>query len=212
MIKNLLRNYVDVSGLLALNEPWEYDFKLLKHKELDPVKRFWAYKKSGDGFDCDCCELAMQIQLQIFDAKGYFGRTFKFNGEILETDTLNSFESRYWQATQEERNSHSFKRFAHLTHTLGNFGVGPEGFNFLKGNYQERKRTGDWSNFDRFDSFCKEYDSMREWFYKHRHETIMEMYFEADGSVVSLDNIDIVNKLIIERGKKIVSKLSRKGI
>lgn len=200
-------NEMNVEDLLKLDEPWEYDFKLLRHKDSDSEKRFWSYKKSGDSFDCDSCELTMQIQLLLFGAKRYLGRTFEFKGETLETDTLNSFESRYWQATYEERKRDSFKKFAHLTHTIGNFGIGPQGFNCLKGPYIEAKRTGEWANFDRFDWFCKKYPEMKVWFFERRYEMFMDMYFENDGSIVPLDDIDIVNELILNRGKKIISKL-----
>jgi len=193
--------------LLKLDEPWEYDLKLLRYNEIDPVKRFWAYKKANDRFDCDCCDLTMQIQLLLFGAESYSGRTFEFQGQKLETDTLNSFESRYWQATHEEKKNDSFIRFAHLTHTIGNFAVGPHGFNSLKGPYMKVKQIGDWTNFDRFDAFCKNSPDMHSWFFERRYELLMEMYFENDGSIISLDNINTVNNLIVERGKKIVARL-----
>mgnify|MGYP000916273404 FL=1 len=201
--------YMTVQELLELDEPWEYDFKRLRYDEFNPVKRFWKYKKTDDNFDCDCCDLAMQIQLRLFGAESYFGRNFEFQGQKLETDTLNSFESRYWQATCEERKSDSFIRFAHLTHTIGNFAVGPAGFNCLKGPYDEAKQTGDWTNFDRFDAFCKKHADMQSWFFEHRYEILMEMYFKNDGSIIPLDNINTVNDLIVERGKKIVAKLKK---
>ncbi len=198
-----------VKEFLKLDEPWEYDFKLLQYNERDPVKRFWKYKKTKDGVDYDRCDLTMQIQLLPFGAESYSGRTFEYHGQKLETDTLNSFESRYWQATREERKNDSFTRFAQLTHAIGNFAVGPAGFNRLKGPYEEAQQTGDWTNFDRFDSFCINRPDMLRWFFEHRDEIFMEMYFENDGSIVPLDNINTVNDLIVERGKKIAAKLKK---
>lgn len=202
-----VKRLMTAQEFLKLDEPWEYDFKLLRYNELDPVKRFWIYKKAKDKFDCDCCDLTMQIQLLLFEAESYSGRSFKFRGQKLETDTINSFEPRYWQATPEERKNQSFIRFAHLTHTIGNFAVGPDGFNHLKGPYEEANRTGNWTNFDRFDAFCKKYPDMQNWFFERRHEILMEMYFGTDGRIASLDNINTVNDLIVERGKQIVAKL-----
>lgn len=68
-------------------------------------------------------------------------------------------------------------------------------------------------NFDRFDAFCKKHTDMHSWFFEHRYETLMEMYFENDGSIIceiiSLDNINTVNDLIVERVKKIAAKLKK---
>ena len=60
-----------VQELLKLDEPWEYDLKLLRHNEPDPIKSFWKYKKANDKFDCDCCDLTMQIQLLLFGDETY---------------------------------------------------------------------------------------------------------------------------------------------
>lgn len=63
--------YMTVQELLKLDEPWEYDLKPLRHNEPDPIKRFWKYKKANDKFDCDCCDLTMQIQLLLFGDETY---------------------------------------------------------------------------------------------------------------------------------------------
>jgi hypothetical protein len=195
-----------VKEFLNLDAPWKYDFKFLRFEEPDPVGRFIAYRSAGSNFDCDCAPLTMEIQCLLYGADSYDKRYLTYHGITVETDTINSFWTRYKRA--EDKKSAKLRMFSELTHTIGNFNIGPKGFNMAKGrafNWQSKK-------FDRFDCFCQKEIEQRNWFYELRFDTFMDMYFKSDGSLVPLDDIEVVNDLIMQRGKRIVKKLREIGV
>jgi hypothetical protein len=198
-----------VQEFLNLDAPYEYDFKFLRHNEPDPIERFMAYRiayKNGSSFDCDCAPLTMEIQCLLYNAVSYYKRYLTFRGETVETDTINSFWTRYKRA--RDKNNAELRKFAVLTHTIGNFNIGQKGFNVTKG------RIFNWQNekFDRFDWFCRTAAEHRNWFFERRFDTLMYMYFESDGSPVLLDELAVVNNLIVERGKRIVEILRERKL
>lgn len=193
---------------LKLTEPWKYDFKFLHFKEPDSIERYVAYRtayRNGSGFDCDCDPLTMELQCLLYGASNFKKRYISFLGEEVETDTINSFWTRYKRA--ENKDAPELRKFAIFTHTIGNFNVGPKSFNVAKG------RSFNWRSvkFDRFDSFCEKNLVMKKWFFERKSETFMDMYFKKDGSLVPLDDIAVVNDLIIQRGKQIVEMLKSKS-
>lgn len=127
-------------------------------------------------------------------------------------------------------------KFAYLNHSIGNFMVGPSGFN-CKDKYSKAKlyppTNKGWSSFDRIDLFlssleCLPREDWYEWFSRNMYLLDMEMYFEnmklvSDESeainlreskfINDLDEEDIlkrikkINELIKTRGKKMIERI-----
>ena len=216
----------EVKAFLNKANPETYDFKweLIKIDNhyaniCDPIDRFIVYRQDASGFDCDCCRLTMKIQVLLyrqFGAKGYYERYLYFDGGcgndwIRETDTINSFQSRLtvYRKNKSEQNlsqNKDLKEFARLTHTIGNFMIGPYGFNARKG------RSGNGETCDRMDTYldsekCSPVDKL--FLRIHEKDLFMEKYFIEDDSPYPLNNLSEVNQRIEDRGIAIVKKLKR---
>lgn len=117
--------------------------------------------------------------------------------------------------------------FAVLTHSIGNFMVGPNGFN-CKDDCSKAKlfSNRNWSSFDRIDLFLASLDKSAhqdwcEWFSKNIEMLDMEMYFEESESgsrknrLIDLGGEDLlsrirrINYLIEKRGVKMVAQLTK---
>lgn len=130
--------------------------------------------------------------------------------EIFKEDTLSE---------QETRKISAFNKLADTMHTIGNFMIGPVGFNYsdplAKSHFQ-----------DRFDLFIKEvisnedYEKWKEWFMQYEEILFISSYFENKSinwddktRVINLRSGDvsnweeIVNVIIEERSKIIVKML-----
>lgn len=113
----------------------------------------------------------------------------------------------------------AFERYSNLTHTIGNFMIGPVGF-----NYSDAKAKSKSS--DRVDIFLgkvKELDEYRDWknwFDVYMNSNLMDMYFvenlRGDWKKTELKDlregttiewVNQINELIEDRGIKIVKRL-----
>jgi len=127
-----------------------------------------------------------------------------------------------------------FKEFAMLTHSIGNFVLGPLGFNCAdpksKAKLYSAKR---WSTFDRMDLFLlgvgggETYDEWERWYSEHLNSTYTNFFYSdlkktannevvlSESTLVNLGNDDIhirlktINGLIKDRGNAMIADLRR---
>lgn len=127
-----------------------------------------------------------------------------------------------------------FCKFAVLTHSIGNFVLGPVGFNCADQKSKAKLYSSkNWSTFDRMDLFLKKvaegetYKEWIEWYSKHMKDTYTDFYYSnlvyaddkiinlAQSKVIDLGSEDlhirlaVINAVIIERGKAMVKDLRK---
>lgn len=127
-----------------------------------------------------------------------------------------------------------FEEFASLTHSLGNFIIGPKGFNTADSKSKASKYKRDWSKFDRMDLFLKRvaeddtYESWKKWFAENCFTTYINYFYKytscfegcktADLSKSVLLNLEadnfvnkmtLINTIILNRGKAMVYDLQQ---
>ena len=102
-----------------------------------------------------------------------------------------------------------FKQFACLTHTIGNFIVGPEGFNCAdKKSKKNLFSARSWGNFDRIDKFLecvamgKTYESWEKWFSKNCFSTYNNYFYKEIVYQKGKDAIDLFQSKLIDLGNK----------
>lgn len=125
-----------------------------------------------------------------------------------------------------------FEEFAGLTHAIGNFIIGPKGFNAADRKSKSRLFSSrSWTTFDRVDLFLRKvsegntYKEWEQWFEKNICSTYLNFYYKdivyLDKQTVDLkksvlqdlgsddfiSRICLINKLIISRGAQMVSDL-----
>ena len=126
-----------------------------------------------------------------------------------------------------------FKQFACLTHTIGNFIVGPKNFNCAdKKSKSHLFSAKSWKNFDRIDKFLecvamgKTYESWEEWFSENCFSTYNNYFYKeivyqkgkeaidlSQSKLIDLGNNDmikrmkLINEIILLRGKAMVKDL-----
>lgn len=253
------------------------------------LKGFKTYKNKyriDKKFDCDCCDLVMQIWCLIVKmAKNarnisYSGRVISYETEDgkhfkIETDTMNSLETSFngftrkiiegkyktswadlytkgkgvcgseiinnkWTKTDEDARNRDewlleywdeifnfeketgegkaylqYEEFANLIHTLGNFLLGPEGFNCKSPNAKSKFADkiclflpGIWNK----QHSCQECLEWVQWFQDNQDILFLEDFCEggdifAKGSFADLTEIETVNDLIRKRGIRIAKWL-----
>lgn len=122
--------------------------------------------------------------------------------------------------------------FSELTHSIGNFIIGPKGFNAADSKSKASLYKRSWSKFDRIDLFLERVakgDTYREWekwysencfsTYNNFFYSNIEEYLESNnvdlkksllidlGSEDLTERLRIINKTIIDRGNKMVKDL-----
>ena len=127
-----------------------------------------------------------------------------------------------------------FCEFAVLTHSIGNFVLGPVGFNCTDQKSKAKLYSSkNWSTFDRMDLFLKKaaegetYKKWIEWYSKHMTDTYTNFYYSnlvyADNNTVDLaksevidlgaedlhKRLAVINAVIIKRGKVMVENLRK---
>ena len=127
--------------------------------------------------------------------------------------------------------SNEINVLASRAHTIGNFNVGPIGFN-CKNMFSKAKlySAKNWECFDRFDLFIKNVicnkamSQWKEWFSYNIFSTFLDNYFEkiylaepnkidfqrsllVDIGIKIEDRIPLVNNLILKRGQCMVKAL-----
>jgi hypothetical protein len=146
--------------------------------EKDPFRKFELYKNSKSNFDCDRSELADRIYKLLWGWSYYEnsdiipdilkGMLEATKWERLGCDTMNSFSTTYTKArkiyTQDldkVRANDYLKKFASLTHTIGNFTLIPFKLNFrqdVRSFNQDRgwrRKEGMYFVYDYFDLSLK---------------------------------------------------------
>ncbi|MGM7635290.1 hypothetical protein [Bacillus sp. Hm123] len=124
--------------------------------EDNPIKKFFEFKLdfSQSSFDCDRCELAKEIYEKLWslsakelnfydcDTMNSFYRVYRlllksYDSDYWEKAGINNYPTRYKWLLKDEVYEHyktineneSVKKFAKLTHSIGNFTLVPKGFN-----------------------------------------------------------------------------------
>ncbi|MBA9086884.1 hypothetical protein FHR92_003364 [Fontibacillus solani] len=143
--------------------------------EKDPIRKFEIYKNSKSNFDCDCSRLADRIYelLWGWNYRNKFSIPDNLKGKLEATkwdrlgcDTMNSFLTTYNHArkiyTQDHDNVRAndyLKKFASLTHSIGNFTLVPFKLDFrqdVKSFNQNRGwHGGKYFVYDYFDLSLK---------------------------------------------------------
>lgn len=126
-----------------------------------------------------------------------------------------------------------FKQFAALTHAIGNFILGPKGFNCADPRSKAKIISAKfWDRFDRIDLFFQKtaedaaYADWKKWFSENCITTYNDFFYEkvsygADGKTVDLTKsalydlgdpdlvkrVDRINQIILLRGKAITKDL-----
>lgn len=127
------------------------------------------------------------------------------------------FDCKYMTADEiEELNI--YNKMAQIMHTIGNFIIGPIGFNF-----SDRKAKS--KNDDRFDLFMekvlcdKEYEDWKQWFLTAKSVIFIDYYFKEGFNIDTKEtdiiclrekkmiNIEFISKAILHRSEKIIDKL-----
>lgn len=131
-------------------------------------------------------------------------------------------------ANIDNKLAEEFEKFAILTHSVGNFCIGPVGFNKAKADLFSPKQV---EKFDRLDLFLKSLHDKKishceEWFSNHIEDTFLKMYFDridynedktvnlVTSDYIPFDTMDLIerlktiNNLIEIRGKEIVDYLN----
>ena len=108
-----------------------------------------------------------------------------------------------------------FKQFAYLTHTIGNFIVGPEGFNCAdKKSKSNLFSPRLWSNFDRIDKFLervamgKTYASWEKWFSENCFSTYNNYFYKEIVCKKGKDAVDLSQSKVIDLGENIVKRVT----
>lgn len=164
-------------------------------------------------------ELCDEFEINTFtkDFEKFFENRYKFTLKGFNDDLLKEFE-----------------KFARLTHTIGNFILGPKGFNCSDPKAKSKVYPAKhWRRFDRMDLFLgavaegNTHDEWKRWFEGNIYSTYLEDYFETivfvDKSKTRVDlkksilkdlesdelinDIALINQLIIGRGERIISDL-----
>ena len=173
------------------------------------------------------------LKANIPDYKGNCEKLGIKKGFVEELDKILDHKDVFTLERNNDELLKEFVRFAKLTHSIGNFIVGPYAFNSIDSKSKARCS-------DRFDLFLKKvaeggtYDSWYEWFSKHSLSTYNEFFFESiaflddDKTTIDLaksklkdlgpqdltERIALINGIIETRGRKMVEDLraAMKGI
>ncbi|MCK1998145.1 hypothetical protein MPH47_13150 [Psychrobacillus psychrodurans] len=237
------------------NESYNYDFKnesptdRVKNEE-NAIKKFFKFKldSSQSSFDCDCCELAKEIYVKLWnlsakdlnfydcDTMNSFYRIYRLllisYDNYLKDDYWNKagivdYHTRYKWLLKEEVYEHykkineneSVKKFAKLTHSIGNFTLVPKGFNIerntLLDDYWDLtlQYFKDFLEENTFVSFAEKYyyedyiDGSNVNFYWKDHSLIKKALptYLSYENIISI--IEKINDLIEARGKKLLYRL-----
>ncbi|MCK8487070.1 hypothetical protein M0651_07805 [Paenibacillus sp. MBLB2552] len=143
--------------------------------EKDPFRKFELYKNSKSNFDCDSSKLAYRIYKLLWgwNYRNRFSIPDNLKGKLEATkwerlgpDTMNSFLTTYNHACKiysqdhdKVRDNYSLKKFASLTHSIGNFTLVPFKLDFrqdVKSFNQNRGWHGsEYFVYDYFDLSLK---------------------------------------------------------
>lgn len=122
--------------------------------------------------------------------------------------------------------------FSGLTHSIGNFIIGPIGFNAADSKSKSSRNKKNWSKFDRIDLFLERvslgdtYSEWEKWYSENCFSTYndffysnIEKHLESNkidlrkstlidlGSQDLTERLRVINKVIIDRGNKMVNDL-----
>lgn len=125
-----------------------------------------------------------------------------------------------------------FEEFANLTHSIGNFVLGPKGFNTKDPKAKGKIMMRDWKQFDRMDIFLEKvanrqtYNSWETWYEKNCFSTYTNYFYSnivnypetdivnlKESTIINLGNenlaerIRLINTIILSRGKQMVQDL-----
>lgn len=127
-----------------------------------------------------------------------------------------------------------FDTFAYLTHSIGNFWVGPEGFNCKDPRSKASEYKKVWDKFDRVDLFLdwvargETYPEWEQWFGKNGFSTYTDFFYNRivtspgtqeidlkESELINLDDsknltdrLQVINNIILSRGKRMVMDLA----
>lgn len=128
---------------------------------------------------------------------------------------INNYETLMYNSNlfvNEQKDLFSFNSFANLTHTLGNFMIGPLGFNCKSTNAKSKYS-------DRLDLFLEDIlfnnksKEWSDWFKSNLDVLFIDKYFTSSGSLLNLrhgevsDWLNLLECLILERGILLSRKL-----
>lgn len=205
-----VKGYCGRSVVIFRNERYEI-------LETDTINSFWSiYKRALMTEVPDYTTKCKVLQI-----KG----SLKDNLAVVISDIRKGKRSVFDIAQYKSELAEEIETFARLTHSIGNFMVGPNGFN-CKDDYSKAKiySNRNWSCFDRIDLFLASlvdsaHQDWYEWFLKNIQSLNLEMYFETqeselrDRSLVDLGGDDLlsrirlINSLIKKRGTEMVTQL-----
>ena len=122
--------------------------------------------------------------------------------------------------------------FAGLTHSIGNFIIGPKGFNAADSKSKSSFNKNNWSKFDRIDLFLERvslgetYSEWEKWYSENCFSTYNDFFYSnieqhCENNKVDLkkstlidlgyqdltERLRVINKVIIDRGNKMVKDL-----
>jgi hypothetical protein len=231
------------------NEDYNYDFKnesstdKVKNED-NPIKKFFEFKLDSSQFDCDNCELAKEIYIKLWslsdkelnfydcDTMNSFYRIYRlllksYDDAFWNKEEIPDYPTRYKWLLKDEVYEHykeineneSVRKFAKLTHSIGNFTLVPKGFNtnrnFLLDDYWDLTlqyfknflgETAFVSLIEKY--FYKDYiDGANVNFYWEDHSLIkktLPKYFSYEQIILIIEKI---NELIEARGKNILNNL-----